>query len=123
MAWTEITRRQHDRRSLRDAKDSFPTLLCLFADGAYAGDKLDVEMIRTDGPAIEIVRRKGEARGFVVIARRWVVEPALAWIGRCRRLAKGWETSIASSEAWTLIASIRRLSRRVARHAEEAPVF
>lgn len=71
-----------------DAKDSFPTLSCLFADGGYAGDKLDVEMIRTDGPAIEIVRRKGEAKGFVVFARRWVVERALAWIGRCRRLAK-----------------------------------
>jgi transposase len=38
-------------------------------------------MIRTDGPAIEIVRRKGEAKGFVVIARRWVVERTLAWIG------------------------------------------
>lgn len=106
-----------------DAKDSFPTLSLLYADGGYAGDRLDVEMIRTDGPAIEIVRRKGEAKGFVVIARRWVVERTLAWIGRCRRLAKDWETSIASSEAWTLIASIRRLSRRIARQAKQVREF
>ncbi|MBC7102656.1 MAG: IS5/IS1182 family transposase, partial [Parvibaculum sp.] len=38
-----------------------------------------------------------------------------AWLGRCRRLAKDWETSIASSEAWTYIASIRLISRRLAR--------
>jgi len=106
-----------------DAKDSFPTLSLLFADGGYAGDKLDVEMIRTDGPAIGIVRRPGNAKGFVVIARRWVVERTLAWLGRCRRLSKDWETSIASSEAWTLIASIRRLSRRVARQIESALEF
>ena len=106
-----------------DAKDSFPTLSLLFADGGYAGDKLDVEMIRTDGPAIEIVRRPGNAKGFVVIARRWVVERTLAWLGRCRRLSKDWETSIASSEAWTLIASIRRLSRRIARQVESSHEF
>lgn len=106
-----------------DAKDSFPTLSCLFADGGYAGNKLEVEMIRTDGPAIEIVRRPGHAKGFVVIARRWVVERTLAWLGRCRRLSKDWETSVASSEAWTLIASIRRLSRRIARQSQTAKEF
>ena len=106
-----------------DAKDSFPTLSLLFADGGYAGDKLDVEMIRTDGPAIEIVRRPCNAKGFVVIARRWVVERTLAWLGRCPRLSKDWATSIASSEAWTLIASIRRLSRRIARQVESSHEF
>jgi len=106
-----------------DTKESFPSLAHLFADGGYAGDKLEVEMIRTDGPAVEIVRRPGAAKGFVVIARRWVVERTLAWIGRCRRLSRDWETSIASSEAWTLIASIRRLTRRVARQVEEAQEF
>ncbi|MBE7731401.1 transposase, partial [Komagataeibacter sp. FXV3] len=42
---------------------------------------------------------------------RWVVERTFAWLGRCRRLAKDWEKSIASSTAWTLIASIRMLTR------------
>ncbi|MCE0743733.1 IS5/IS1182 family transposase, partial [Acetobacter sicerae] len=41
-----------------------------------------------------------------------------AWLGRCRRLAKDWEKSIASSTAWTLIASIRMLTRRTARHCQ-----
>lgn len=106
-----------------DAKDSFPTLSLLCADGGYAGNKLELEMLKTDGPIIEIVRRADGAKGFVVIARRWVVERTLAWIGRCRRLAKEWETSIASSEAWTLIASIRRLCRRIARQSQSFAEF
>lgn len=106
-----------------DAKDSFPTLSLLYADGGYAGNKLELEMLKTDGPKIEIVRRADDAKGFVVIARRWVVERTFAWLGRCRRLAKDWEASIASSEAWTLIASIRRLARRVARQSQRAAEF
>jgi len=97
------------------ACDSFPTLAHLFADGGYAGDKLEIALLNIDGPTIEIVRRCEEAKGFVVIARRWVVERTFAWLGRCRRLAKDWETTISSADAWLLIASIRRQARYVAR--------
>lgn len=100
---------------IRDLLASYPLIALLFADGGYAGEKLDTAMRKMDGPTIEIVRRPDGAAGFVIIARRWVVERTLAWLGRCRRLAKDWETSIASSEAWLLIASIRQLSRRIAR--------
>ena len=58
-------------------------------------------------PVLEIVKRPNAAVGFVVIARRWVVERTFAWLGRCRRLAKDWETSISSSTAWLTIAAIR----------------
>ncbi|NVN12101.1 transposase, partial [Nguyenibacter vanlangensis] len=56
--------------------------------------------------------------GFQVLPRRWVVERTFAWLGRCRRLAKDWEQSVASSTARTLIASIRMLTRRIARHCQ-----
>ena len=97
--------------------DSFPTLSFLFADSTYAGDRLETDMLSMDGANIEIVRRPGQVKGFIVIARRWVVERTFSWLGRCRRLAKDWETSIASSDAWLLIASIRRAVRFVARQA------
>lgn len=100
---------------IKDMRASFPTIACLFADGGYAGDKLELEMLKIDGPKIEIIKRPDEAKGFVVIARRWVVERTFAWLGRCRRLAKDWEKTIASSEAWMLIASIRLTSRKLAR--------
>ena len=96
MAWTEITRPQYDRRAYR-----------------YASDCSDEEW-----SLIEpfLVRRRKVGRPRRVIARRWGVERAFAWPDRCRRLAKDREASIASAEAWTLIASIRRANRFTARN-------
>jgi transposase len=89
----------------------------LFADGGYAGEKLENALRKIDGPTIEIVKRPDDAKGFVIVARRWVVERTLAWLNRCRRLAKDWEASVNSAEAWLLIASTRQLVRRIARSA------
>ena len=100
---------------IAQALESHPTLAHIFADGGYAGDKLRDAMTELDGPSIEIVKRPPGVSGFVVIARRWVVERTFAWLGRCRRLAKDWERTIASSDAWTLIAAIRRSARYIAR--------
>jgi transposase len=44
-----------------------------------------------------------------------VVERTFAWLGRCRRLAKDFEATIASAVAWALVAHIRILTRRLAR--------
>ena len=38
-----------------------------------------------------------------------------AWLGRCRRLAKDFEATIASAVAWAFVAHIRTLTRRLAR--------
>lgn len=73
----------------------------------------------SDRPAfavVEIVKRSDAAKGFVVLLRRWVVERTFAWLGRCRRLAKDWEKSLESATAFAHIASIRMLTRRIARH-------
>lgn len=96
---------------------SYPTIAHLFADGGYAGEKLENALRKIDGPTIEIVKRPDDAKGFVIVARRWVVERTLAWLNRCRRLAKDWEASVNSAEAWLLIASTRQLVRRIARSA------
>ncbi|MCK1741043.1 IS5 family transposase [Bradyrhizobium sp. 139] len=96
---------------------SYPTIAHLFADGGYAGEKLENALRKIDGPTIEVVKRPDDAKGFVIVARRWVVERTLAWLNRCRRLAKDWEASVTSAEAWLLIASTRQLLRRIARSA------
>lgn len=95
----------------------FPSLKHVFADGGYAGDKLRQALLPLGKFTLEIIRRSDTARGFLVLPRRWVVERTLAWLGRCRRLAKDWERTIQSATAWTVIASIRMLSRRIARLA------
>ena len=57
--------------------------------------------------------RADEAKAFRVQPRRWVVERTLAWLNRNRRLAKDFEATIESAQAWLFIASV--LSRRIAR--------
>lgn len=92
-----------------------PWLRHLFADGAYAGDKLRDALAALGEWRIEIVKRSDAAQGFVVLPRRWVVERTLAWLGRCRRLARDFEATIASATAWVFIAHIRLITRRLAR--------
>jgi transposase len=109
---------------IADTLGSFPTVVTIFADGGYAGDKLHCAILNLEpSPAIEIVRRPNRATGFVVIARRWVVERTFAWLGRCRRLAKDWERMTVSAETWLLIAAIRRASRFIARHGKTVAEF
>ena len=100
---------------IESVKDNVPTLTKIFADGGYAGEKLATAIAHIDGLVLEIVKRSDTATGFVVLPKRWIVERIFAWLGRCRRLAKDWESSIASSEAWLFLASIRRMTRAIAR--------
>ena len=97
-------------------RQRFPWLRHIFADGGYAGDKLRNALVDMGKWTIEVIKRSDTAKGFEVLPRRWVVERTFAWLGRCRRLAKDWETTIASSTAWAHIASIRMLTRRTARY-------
>jgi putative transposase len=100
---------------LKAIRHRFPWLRHVFADGGYAGEKLRNALKSHGEWTLEIIRRSDTAKGFEVLPRRWVVERTFAWLGRCRRLAKDWERSIESSTAWANIASIRMLTRRIAR--------
>jgi len=93
----------------------FPELRYIFADRVYRGPKLLEALADLGKWTIEIVTRSQSVGTFKPEPRRWVVERTFAWFGRNRRLAKDFEASIASAEAWVLIASIRLLSRRLAR--------
>lgn len=94
----------------------FPKLRYIFADRVYRGPKLLEALSDLGKWVIEIVTRSQSVGTFKPEPRRWVVERTLAWFGRNRRLAKDFEASIASAEAWVLIASVRLLSRRLARY-------
>ena len=71
---------------------AFPFLTRLFADGGYRGSQFQAAIGRTLARVtVEIVKRSDQAKAFVVLPKRWIVERTLAWLGRCRRLAKDWE--------------------------------
>jgi transposase len=105
---------------LKLIRGAYPDLRHIFADGGYAGPKLRGALEGAGNWTIQIVKRSDKAEGFEVIPRRWVVERTFAWLNRCRRLAKDWEKSIASAEAWIFIAHIRTLTRKIASHCNYA---
>jgi transposase len=99
---------------LASIRKSHPWLRHVFADGGYAGQKLKGALKLIGQWKIEIVKRSDQAKGFHVLPRRWVVERTFAWLNRDRRLAKDFEATIASAQAWIMVASIRLLVRRLA---------
>lgn len=101
--------------ALASIRSAYPWLRHVFADSGYAGDKLKDALTGQGDWTVEIVKRPNATQGFVVIARRWVVERTFAWLGRCRRLAKDFEATIESALAWIYVAHIRRLTRKLAR--------
>ncbi len=99
---------------LASVRSAFPWLRHIFADSAYAGDKLKDALTKVGDWTIEIVKRPDAAKGFVLLPRRWVVERTLAWLNRNRRLAKDFEATVESAVTWLYIASVKLMSRRLA---------
>ena len=100
---------------LASVRTLFPWLRHVFADGGYAGPKLETALAQIGTWTLEIVKRSDAAKGFELLPRRWVVERTIAWLNRNRRLAKDFEATVESAVAWIFIASVKLLSRRVAR--------
>ena len=92
----------------------FPFLRKLFADSAYAGPIFQHGVTKAmRGLLVEIVKRSDHAKGFVVQPKRWIVERSIAWLGRCRRLAKDWENRNHNALAFLRLASIRLMLRKL----------
>ena len=91
-----------------------PFLKKLFADAAYQGAGFRDRLVRVL-PAIEteIVKRSDQTKGFAVLPKRWVVERTIAWLNRCRRLAKDWENLNRKGLAFLRLASIRLMLRKL----------
>src|SRR3954462_13919621 len=99
---------------LRAARRLFPFVEVIFADGAYRGEATAKAVAGTGRWRLEIVSR-GDARGFVPLAKRWIVERTFAWLGRCRRLAKDFENLAVNVLAFLCLGMIRLMLRRLVR--------
>ena len=93
----------------------FPFLEKIFADSAYGGPKLR-RAIAGAPWKIEVVKRPANQKGFEVLPKRWVVERTIAWINRCRRLAKDYENLNRTALAFIRLASIKLMLRRLTRY-------
>lgn len=91
----------------------FPFLLKLYADSGYQGAKFQRGLRRVCRQInVEIVKRSDVGK-FVVLPKRWIVERTIAWLNRCRRLAKDWECLNRRALAFLRWASVRRMVRKL----------
>jgi transposase len=91
----------------------FPFLLKLYADSGYQGPQFQAGLQRVCRQVnLEIVKRS-EVGKFVVLPKRWIVERTIAWLNRCRRLAKDWECLTCNALAFLRWASVRFMLRRL----------
>ena len=109
-----------------------PGLKKLYTDAAYGG-KCAVAIEQAHGISVEVVRHPGNrstgtwqdaqqplwpevvAKGFVVQAKRWVVERTHAWNERARRLMAHHDRSTWAPLAWVWLAEARILATRLAK--------
>lgn len=95
----------------------YPFLLKLYADGGYQGPRFQsgvADVCKTIN--VEIVKRS-DASTFVVLPKRWIVERTIAWLNRCRRLAKDWERLNRNALAFLRWASIRLMVRKLCQNS------
>src|SRR5450759_3099759 len=83
----------------------YPFLQKLFGVGGYQCPNFRDALAKAwPALSVTIVKRSDTAAGFEVLPRRWVVERTLAWLNRCRRLAKDFENLTAMAVAFISLA-------------------
>lgn len=110
----------------------YPTIETLFVDTAYAGQCAQT-ISQCHGIRAQVVRHpanrnvgrwmddmqpdlftvQADAKGFVVLAKRWVVERTHAWNERARRLIMHHDRLTQVSETWVWLTEARLLLRRL----------
>lgn len=103
------------RQLLQNLAGFCKKLRLIWVDGGYRGPLVDWVANKFSFRLQPVLRSKGE-KGFVLLARRWVVERTFAWLGYHRRLSKDFERLPQSSEAFIYIAMTRLMLRRLAPH-------
>ena len=92
----------------------FPWLELIWADGGYNARQVDAAVAKVSRLRLEIVKRRDDMKGFVVLPRRWVVERTFSWFGRNRQLAKDFENLAVTLATFVTLASIQLALRRLA---------
>ncbi|ADO73407.1 Transposase (IS4 family) [Stigmatella aurantiaca DW4/3-1] len=62
---------------------------------------------------MEIAKRMNTALGFVVQAKRWIMERTIGWLSRERRQARDYERKEGSCEAFVYLGMIRLMLGRL----------
>jgi len=100
------------KQVLQRLSGSAKKLRLLWCDNGYFNGAF--EQAENQHLELRAVQRPAEQKGFAVLPRRWVVERTFAWLSRCRRLARDYETRPESSETLIQLAMSRLMILRLA---------
>ncbi|MEU7579850.1 IS5 family transposase [Streptomyces sp. NPDC041068] len=97
-----------------------PEIVLVWGDSHYAGQLIDWAR-ETLHMTVKPVLRPDDAKGLVLLPKRWIIERSNSWTMRARRNARDYERTITHAEAhlrWTFITLMtRRLARQAAKPA------
>jgi transposase len=99
---------------LHGMRQNFRRLALIWVDGGYEGVDFMRWVMDCYSWVLETVKRSDQAKGFVLLPKRWVVERTFGWWNWCRRLSKDYEVLPKTSEAMIQVAMIRIMLRRLA---------
>jgi len=117
----------HDSKAAPELLDVFMAepgrlLELVWVDSAYQGAEL-AEAFAAHGVGVQVVKRTDGAKGFKVLARRWVVERTLGWLSRSRRLNRDHERRVDHHVQVVWWAASITLVRRMAGRRPHWPEF
>ena len=90
---------------------TMPRLEKIMGDKSYRGTFRDA-VEKTDF-SFEVPQRDKGAKGFVVEAKRWVVERTFAWLNFYRRVAMDYEHTPRSAQTFLILANISMVIWRI----------
>lgn len=100
-----------------DFTNQMPRAKKLLADSAYTGMFADL-MSKLDNVEFECPSRPEGSKGFVVEAKRWVVERSFAWMNFYRRITKDLERTVENSAGFILAANIQMVLSSISRNRD-----
>ena len=96
---------------LNDTKSFDKDVKKILGDEGYVG--VFAQKVQQRGWIFERASRPESIRGFVPIAKRWVVERTIAWTNFFRRIVKDYEYTVQSSASWMILANMTIMIQRL----------
>ena len=102
------------RKLFSAAKDKLQSIKKIWVDRISRGEAWHREVKEEYGIELEVKKNETGVKGFVAVAKRWVVERTFGWFVQSRRLVREYEKLPESTEAVIHLTMIRMLVRRLA---------
>jgi transposase len=107
----EVTDRNGALQAIDRCKPNLDLVESVLVDSGYTGQPFADSILERLKATVQVVKRH-ELHAFVVLPKRWVVEPSFAWLEKCRRLWKNRERKRNTSLQTIHLAFLRLLRRR-----------